>query len=407
MAIPESLQRELARKLYASRMRMLCNNGFYGLLLMHLPFALDESCSTAATDGKRIYFGPKFLEGLTATETDFVLMHEVLHVVLRHINRSHIFKEDPARANVACDIVVNSNILYSNGMRKSAISIDGEVFMHVAPNGAEGYLHTAEEVYAMLASQKKQSRLGVGNGIGAGADDCLDDHSKWEELSEEELAEIEDEWGQYIADAIANVTQRTDSHGNVPYWAERYINELKDAQTDWRNILTDFIQEEIVDYSFAPPDKRYSESDFFLPDLNVDYEESVGNVLFMVDTSASISKEDLTVAYSEIKGAIDQFGGKIQGQLGFFDADITPPVPFVDEKSLLSIVPKGGGGTRFDIIFKYVNDKMEEKPTSIVILTDGVADFPPEKVANDIPVLWLINNDRITPPWGKVARVKV
>ena len=404
MAIPESLQRELARKLYSARMRMLCNNGFYGLLLMHLPFVLDESCETAATDGKRIYFGPKFLRELTPAETDFILMHEVLHVVLRHINRSHIFKEDHDRANIACDIVVNSNILYSSGMRKNSISIKGVPSMHLVPSGAEGYLYTAEEVYAMLTSSKqKKSRVGCGTGV----DGCTDDHSRWTVLSEDELVELDDAWGQYIVDAIANVTQRTDSHGNIPYGAERYINELKGAQTDWRNILTDFIQEEVVDYSFMPPDKRYSESDFFLPDLNVDYEESVGNVLFMVDTSASINKEDLTVAYSEIKGAIDQFGGKIQGQLGFFDADITPPVPFVDEISLLSIVPKGGGGTRFDIIFDYVNNKMEEKPTSIVILTDGEADFPPEKVANDIPVLWLINNDRITPPWGKVARVKV
>ena len=50
---------------------------------------------------------------------------------------------------------------------------------------------------------------------------------------------------------------------------------------------------------------------------------------------------------------------------------------------------------------------MEEKPASIVILTDGAADFPPEKITNDIPVLWLINNNCVTPPWGKVARVKV
>ena len=35
------------------------------------------------------------------------------------------------------------------------------------------------------------------------------------------------------------------------------------------------------------------------------------------------------------------------------------------------------------------------------------APFPQEKAAMGIPMLWLINNDDITPPWGKIARIKV
>ena len=49
----------------------------------------------------------------------------------------------------------------------------------------------------------------------------------------------------------------------------------------------------------------------------------------------------------------------------------------------------------------------EKKPNCIIILTDGYAPFPKEKLANDIPVLWLINNQDVTPPWGKVARFTV
>lgn len=51
----------------------------------------------------------------------------------------------------------------------------------------------------------------------------------------------------------------------------------------------------------------------------------------MIDTSGSMSDKEITAAYSEIKGAIDQFGGKLSGWLGFFDADIIEPVPFSDE----------------------------------------------------------------------------
>ena len=47
----------------------------------------------------------------------------------------------------------------------------------------------------------------------------------------------------------------------------------------------------------------------------------------------------------------------------------------------------------------------DEPPVSIVILTDGGAPFPKESRANGIPVLWIINNNEVTPPWGKIARI--
>lgn len=66
----------------------------------------------------------------------------------------------------------------------------------------------------------------------------------------------------------------------------------------------------------------------------------------------------------------------------------------------------GGGGTDFEIIFAYVHTQMAEKlPAAIIILTDGFAPFPDESLSLGIPVLWLINNDSVMPPWGKVARI--
>lgn len=72
------------KRLLLSRLRILCNNGFYGLLLMHMIYSVDENCETAATDGRRIFFGPRFLDELSDSELDFVMMHEILHVVLQH-----------------------------------------------------------------------------------------------------------------------------------------------------------------------------------------------------------------------------------------------------------------------------------------------------------------------------------
>lgn len=171
--------------------------------------------------------------------------------------------------------------------------------------------------------------------------------------------------------------------------------------------MNEFIHEEVVDYSFTPPDRRFDESPLFLPDFN-DKDVLAKDILFMIDTSGSMSDDMITAAYSEVKGAIDQFGGKLEGWLGFFDAAIIEPKRFTSLDEFKIIKPAGGGGTDFQIIFEYVHKHMQDKlPTSIIILTDGYAPFPEEELAGGIPVLWLLNNKNVDPPWGKIARIVV
>ncbi len=428
-------------------MRILYKNGFYGLLLMHAIFCLDEKCETAATDGYRIYFGPAFLDCLSDDELDFVLMHEILHIALQHCSR--LTDKDPETANIACDIVVNSNILLSNNMDKKTITLSqfGEG-MHIAPDGKEGYNYTAEEVYEMLpeprrrgknGKQKKsggpdsgsvtkekedpggknqddEDKPGIFN-LGRAGDKARtpqdfkggswDDHSRW--TYNEDDTRLRDVWVKHIEDALKSISVKKASNdrGTLPMFAQRILKELEKPQTDWRTILNDFVQEEICDYTFSPPDRRFSDSPFFLPDFNGS-EARVDKILFMIDTSASMSDDMITAAYSEIKGAIDQFDGRLSGWLGFFDAAIIEPKPFVNEEEFRAIRPAGGGGTDFQIIFEYVDRYIrDELPASIIILTDGYAPFPDKSLSKGIPVLWLINNEEANPPWGKIARIKV
>ena len=215
-------------------------------------------------------------------------------------------------------------------------------------------------------------------------------------------------WSKRVKDAAEAMSIRDPSktHGLVPLCVERLLEELGRAKTDWRTILNEFVQEEINDYSFSPPDRRFGDGDFFLPDFN-EKDDIVENILFMVDTSGSMSDKMIAAAFSEIKGAIDQFGGKLRGLLGFFDAAVVEPVPFSSFEEFKVIKPRGGGGTRFDIIFDFVHEKMNEPPACIVILTDGYAPFPKESAARDVPVLWLLNNEEVKPPWGRIARIDV
>lgn len=149
MALSESKIKGCIKRLLLSRMRILYNHGFYGLLLMHMIYAVSEEIETACTDGVRITFGIDFLDSLSDSELDFVMMHGILHVVLQHCFRGDV--EDPEAYNIAADIVVNSNIMLENGMKASSITLSKYgIAMHVAPDGKEGHEYTAEQVYAML-----------------------------------------------------------------------------------------------------------------------------------------------------------------------------------------------------------------------------------------------------------------
>lgn len=414
-------------------MRILYNHGFYGLLLMHMIYAVSEEIETACTDGVRITFGIDFLDSLSDSELDFVMMHEILHVVLQHCFRGDV--EDPEAYNIAADIVVNSNIMLENGMKASSITLSKYgTSMHVAPDGKEGHEYTAEQVYVMLPKNlnkkgnnkspgsadgraKKGNNKSPGSAVGRAKKEISkeqhqpvrvwDDHSQWGKYEEDDTPR--DVWVKRFEDAAEAIKIRDPSNarGLLPAFAERILKELKKSQTDWRTILNDFIQEEVVDYSFAPPDRRFDDSPFFLPDFN-GKEDRVEDILFMIDTSGSMSDDMIAAAYSEVKGAIDQFNGKLKGWLGFFDAAIIKPQPFSDENEFKIIKPAGGGGTDFQIIFEYVFHHMSDKlPASIIILSDGYAPFPLEKLAGGIPVLWLLNNEEVNPPWGKVARITV
>lgn len=437
MALSESKIKGCIKRLLLSRMRILYNHGFYGLLLMHMIYAVSEEIETACTDGVRITFGIDFLDSLSDSELDFVMMHEILHVVLQHCFRGDV--EDPEAYNIAADIVVNSNIMLENGMKASSITLSKYgIAMHVAPDGKEGHEYTAEQVYAMLPKNlnkkgnnkspgsavgrakkenKKGNNKGPGSAVGRAKKEISkeqhqpvrvwDDHSQWGKYEEDDT--LRDVWVKRFEDAAEAIKIRDPSNarGLLPAFAERILKELKKTQTDWRTILNDFIQEEVVDYSFAPPDRRFDDSPFFLPDFN-GKEDRVEDILFMIDTSGSMSDDMIAAAYSEVKGAIDQFNGKLKGWLGFFDAAIKKPQPFSDENEFKTIKPAGGGGTDFQIIFEYVFHHMSDKlPASIIILSDGDAPFPLEKLAGGIPVLWLLNNDEVNPPWGKVARITV
>lgn len=405
MEISKSNYKKYAEKLQKARFSLMRSNPFYAVLLMHVSFGIDDYAETAYTNGKMIIFSPDFLDKLSLEEVEFILMHEVMHIALNHCNRL-IDGLDLDLFNYACDIVVNSNILHSfNGdVSKITLKEYGES-IHLNPNNEEGYKFNVEEVYKQLLEVSRKNR---GNNIGDNSLlNSFDDHSYWENKGDESSKH---EWIQNLIEAKKiqdKITALSNKPCNLSLLLERQIDEYMYPKVDWREILFDFIQVEINDYSFNPPDKRFQGSNVILPDFNV-ADEKIKNIWFVIDTSGSINEDELTLALSEIKGAIEQFNNHLEAYIFFFEGDVTKPKLFTSIEEFKEIKPIGGGGTSFTKIFSSIEDYfLDELPSSIVILTDGYAKFPKEEERKNIPVLWLINNEEVTPLWGKVGRIKL
>ena len=151
--ISQDTKKAILRKMILARSRILEQYPFYGYLVMHLQLGVTD-CGTACTDMKHLLFDPDFAKQLSDDEMIFVMLHEVLHCSLSHCTRSRNYH--PKIFNIAADIVVNSNILYSMGLPE--FSVAGILAIHTTPDGQEGYHFSAEEVYRMLIEDSSNTR---------------------------------------------------------------------------------------------------------------------------------------------------------------------------------------------------------------------------------------------------------
>lgn len=377
-------KKAIVKKIYDTRANIINQYPFFGRLLFKLKLEYGE-CGTAYTDMRRIVFDPRFAARISIEELGYVMIHEVLHCALKHCIRG--FGKQHDIYNIACDIVVNSTMLEMYDTNE--IVIDNIPLMHLAPNGKEGRLYSVEEVYSMLMRLTPKELASL---YGRGG---LDIHDMWTEIDGETLGDL---WQHYMREVVASCGVGS----GIPRFMQRHLKEIgHNPRTNWRQVLHDFIQFDRSDYSFLQPDRRY-QSDIIMPSFCENMDGSkVDKLWFLVDTSGSISDETLSVAYNEIKLATEQIEN-LSGMLSFFDFTVSTPQTFESIEDILAMKPIGGGGTNFKAIFEKLLEYAEigDLPNVVVIITDGYASFPKEEAALGVPVIWMIVDSDVVPPWG-------
>lgn len=156
----------------------------------NIEYKTDLKYHTAATDGKNIYFDPKYLESLSEDDRLFLIAHELMHIKFNHQSRlldRNGQKRDMEVWNEATDAIINANL-----------ERDGFKIKEGYINRPEALNYSSEEFYEILLKEKQNNQNNNQDGNqnnnnsdnqGNSSDNQKqhqgDDHSLWEEAFEQ------------------------------------------------------------------------------------------------------------------------------------------------------------------------------------------------------------------------------
>ncbi len=382
-------------RLVIARIGLLLKHSFFGNLATRLTLTnADEWLSTAATDGRRFYYNSRFVMMLKPKEVEFLVGHEVMHVVYDHLGRRD--NRDPQIWNIANDYTVNADL------KKHKV---GE-FITTVPclyeRKYEGW--TSEAIYDDLMKNVKYID------VDSLLDQMIDDHMDGEgdadgegdgsgkgkgrpTLSDAEKAEIRQE----IKQAILNAAQQAEA-GSIPAGVERLIKEMTDPVMPWRELIQANLTSAIKsDYSWMRPSRRGWHMDAVMPGMNPGEEI---DVVVMIDMSGSISNKQGMEFLSEVAGMMEAFDG-FRIRVACFDTRVYNLQEFTSEN--LDTVDEyelaGGGGTDFDSIFNFLKEEAIV-PERLIVFTDGYP-FGSWGDPDYCDTTWVIHGDpNPNPPFG-------
>jgi predicted metal-dependent peptidase len=362
----------------------------YSGILMIGGCKVVDNIPTACTNGRDVKYGRKFVESLNDTDLRGVIIHEAKHKMYRHLlTWKHLNKQDPQRANMACDYVINLEIIDESKRSNNFVSLPHGALVDEQFRG----LNSAE-VFNLLPPQPK------GNG-GSGDGEGFDDHD-WEgaeELTEQEKTELAQEIDQAIRQGAILA-------GKVGGNVDRAFTDLMSAKVDWKEALREFVSAVSTgkdDSTWRKPNRRWLQHDIYMPST---VSESMGEVFIGVDTSGSIWGEILNRFISEVASVMANMNPE-KVHLVYWDSEVAGHEVYGlnDADRMTSTTkPKGGGGTSPSCMTKYMREKKID-PVCAIILTDGY-------VGNDwggtwnCPTLWTITSN-IKSPIGQTIKIEV
>jgi len=420
-------------KLSAARTKLIIDKPFLGALVLRLPMeAGDPSwCKTTATDARKLYYNPQYIEQLDLQQTQFVLAHEALHCGLSHFARRQ--HRDKHRWDLACDFAINP-LLINDGLKPppGALydeSFEGmtaeEIYPSIKENSEEQPMdrhlydeqnqadkgqgrdneHTnappkPDSSEAPQAKEKSQTKPQSGQAkqnpsLSPDESQSPDEKPRQgapqpEPLTPQERENLSTQWQQRLAGAAQQALQA----GKLGGAMARLVDHMLEPQLPWRNLLAHYITSVARDdYSYTRPSTRRGDPAVF-PSLR----SGQIHLAVALDTSGSISDAEIGEFLDEINAIKSQVRARVILQA--CDAALCEDGPWLYEPWEEFSLPRqfnGGGGTSFKPVFEWL-EQQDQQPDLVVYFTDAEGEFP--KTEPPCPVLWLVKG-RGRVPWGQ------
>lgn len=409
---------------------LLVSNPFYGVLalqlqLVEVPDGPLSWCETMAVDGTHLFFSPKFTLGLSEPEVAGVVAHEVSHCAFQHMTRRG--QRDPYIWNCAGDFVINSDL------KKAGFTLPGSPITLKSPPGTKGHLYdpqydgmSTEEVYERILTEAKkrqaqggggkgQNQQGQGQGSGpqqpngqsgpmrdpGGCGGVIDAAPSHDKAKADQVAR---EWEATVRMAVA--VAKANNAGTLPGHLERLVKQLQQPKVSWRELTRQFIDQSMTkDYSWSRPNRRYLGQGLVMPGFVPD---ALHHMIFIGDTSGSISNELLTAFVSEAAGALND-GVADKLTILYADTRVHDVQEFFPGDLVTAKTSGGGGGTDFVDAFNWIMTNAPDA-SCVVYLTDMQPNHwnLPEP---DMPVLWGAFGPenfvtQVKVPFGQVVHVE-
>ena len=370
---------EVLDRIIVARVGLLLRHPFFGNMATRLRIlAADDWLGTAAVDGRNLYYNTQFFNAMNNKEIEFVVAHEILHMVFDHMGRRE--DRDPMIYNISADYIVNNTLV------RDRIGTIPSIVQCYQDFKYEGW--TSEEVYDDVYEQAKQNGEEFLKQLGEMLDEHLDmdgedeggsdgedegedvngnaTSKKQPKYTESEMKQIKDE----IKENMISAAQSAGA-GNVPGEVARIIKELTEPKMNWRQLIRQEIQSTIKsDFTFSRPSRKGQMSGAILPGMN--FAETI-DICVSIDMSGSIGNKQGADFLGEIQGIMEEFPD-YNIKVWCFDTGVYNEQEFTADggEDLLDYELMGGGGTDFMCNWTYMKEH-DIQPKKFIMFTDGYA----------------------------------
>ena len=324
-------------------------------------------------------YNPKFFADLTDLERTDILKHEFYHVLFEHVTGRMPADVKLKLWNIATDLAINSHL--QNLPKGGLIPGEPDTPFENLPRGesAEWYLANMPEFDNDKGDNQSGPSSSESQGQGSsggdpsdgdsqsdGIPDTLDDHSGWQECSQE-VKDMAKERLKEVVRKAAEEASATNRWGSVSQATRKKVMKMLETKVDWRKVLRFFVkssQRANRSSSIKRINRRYA---YVHPGRK---SNRVARVAVSVDQSGSVDDNMLAMFFAEL----NKLAQIAEFTVIPFDTQVDESKVFVWKKGQTKLPERVlQGGTCFDAPTDYVNN---EGFDGHIVLTDMCAPKP-------------------------------